>query len=147
MGTSLWLCRRRQLLVLLGDRLEYTNSTLALPLSLTLKGKEVSSPDAVSSRLRNAWCGRFAALPSCVVRMTFNVSCAPKVTALDTALDSESLKYRQQSLFLRSISLRTSPSSRLQRRCLCPAPTVSHRQSPSLTLQLQMELRLQAKDQ
>jgi hypothetical protein len=47
-----------------------------------LSTKDSSRPVVGSVRVRNAWCGRFAVLPSVVVRSSFKVSVAPNETAL-----------------------------------------------------------------
>lgn len=63
--------------------LKLTNSTLALPLSLTLKGYEISRPVSGSFKSKNAWCGRLALRPSCVVKASLSVSDPPSDTTLD----------------------------------------------------------------
>ena len=68
-----------------------TRETLPLPLSLTLSTNDSSNPLAGSVRLRKAWCGRFAVVPSTVVRSSFNESVAPSVTVLARGLVALSL--------------------------------------------------------
>jgi hypothetical protein len=47
-----------------------------------LSTKDSSKPVVGSLRVRNAWCGRFAALPSVVVSCSFNMSVALNEIAL-----------------------------------------------------------------
>lgn len=51
----------------------------------------MSRPLWVSLRRRNAWCGLFAELPSCAVKMTRNVSAPANTTGLDSGLDEVNL--------------------------------------------------------
>ena len=69
-----------------------TKETLPLPLSLTLNTKDSSSPVVGSVKVRNAWCGRFALVPSRVVRSSFNESVAPKVTLFASGVVALSLR-------------------------------------------------------
>lgn len=52
----------------------------------------MSNPVWVSCNNRKAWCGRFAELPSWVVKVTRNVSAPESETALDSGLDEENLE-------------------------------------------------------
>lgn len=66
-------------------------STLPLPVSFTESAKLVSRPPALLID-RNAWCGRFAVLPSCVVKMILSVSVGPRSIAVDRGLFGVSLQ-------------------------------------------------------
>lgn len=67
---------RLELLVLLacGWDVMPTRSTFPFPLSFTLITKDSSNPVVGSVKVRKAWCGRFAAPPSRVVRVSLNES-------------------------------------------------------------------------
>lgn len=52
----------------------------------------MSNPVWVSCNNRKAWCGRFAELPSWVVKVTRNVSAPESETALDSGLEEENLE-------------------------------------------------------
>lgn len=68
-----------------------TRETLPLPLSLTVKTNDSSSPLTGSVKVRNAWCGFFAVFPSTVVRSSFNESVAPRETVLARGAEALSL--------------------------------------------------------
>lgn len=61
-----------------------TRFTLPFPLSFTLKRNDSSTPVVGSVRVRKAWCGLVAFLPSTVVSWSFSVSVAPSETDFDS---------------------------------------------------------------
>lgn len=69
-----------------------TKETLPLPLSLTVRTKDSSSPLVGSVKVRKAWCGRFAVVPSTVVRSIFSESVAPSDTVFARGLVALSLR-------------------------------------------------------
>lgn len=69
----------------------HTSSTLPLPLSLTLNAYDSSRPVFCSVRVKKAWCGRLAFLPSVVVRIIFRVSEAPSGISVDRGASALSL--------------------------------------------------------
>lgn len=74
-----------------GEEEGRTTSTLPLPVSLTCSANESSRPDAGSVRVRKAWCGRLAVLPSRAVRRILRVSVVPRVTGLLSGVEGVSL--------------------------------------------------------
>lgn len=69
----------------------HTSSNRDLPFSFTVNGYEMSNPVWGSCNRRNAWCGRFAELPSWVVNVTRNVSAPAIVTGFESGLVEENL--------------------------------------------------------
>lgn len=86
------LVRLKSLMLLIAiEVILHTKATFALPLSFTLSTKDSSSPVVGSVRVRNAWCGRFAVLPSRVVRSSFSESVASSDTDLPKGVEGLSL--------------------------------------------------------
>lgn len=76
----------------------HTNSNRDLPFSFTVNGYEMSSPLWGSCNRRKAWCGRFAELPSWVVKVTRSVSAPAMVTGFDSGFAEENLLIRKLAL-------------------------------------------------
>ena len=73
------------------DTCKPTTSTLALPVSRTVNGKDSDNPVVVSFSTRKAWCGRLPSLLSVAVRVILRVSVVPSVKGLETAEAGEKL--------------------------------------------------------
>jgi hypothetical protein len=94
MGRSLWAWLRVSFIHC--NRFYFlTKLTFPFPVPFMLRTKDSSRPVEGSVRVRNAWCGRFAVLPSVVVSCSFNVSVAPN----EIALGNEAMGLSLQLIF------------------------------------------------
>lgn len=75
----------------------HTTSTLPFPVSLTVSGKDSSSPVVGSSSVRKAWCGLLGVLSSVAVKRTLRVSVGPRERGVETAEDGVKLVNSQSS--------------------------------------------------
>lgn len=100
----------------------HTNSNRDLPFSLTVNGYEISSPVCESFNKRKAWCGRFAELPSLVVKVTRNVSAPANETAFDSGLEEVNLMKSQVSFNRYRKTFRHSATYCSLKPPLIPAP-------------------------
>lgn len=108
-----------------------TRSTLALPLSFTLRTKDSSNPVVGSVNVRKAWCGRFAVTPSTVVRSNFSESVAPNDTDLPNGVEGLSLRMvsTDKSIYIPCDVKLTCLWNLRQHQHLCSLRTQPHLQS------------------